>query len=759
MSVEKSTPKLPFSLKFGKSILEKADEALASGRNLDFSSELQPFENDLILSQVDSSPQSASQPFQIVSMVEENVPETQPGSSFFEDPDPVSFTQLRESVPESQIDSEEGINMGNQIKEKEFSIPSFSKVPPKIVRTSNGKEFQLRPKSKSIFQQQKSSKSYGVDINRIYDAMEARAKAPQKPISKHISGPLWTEKYRPRSFLDLVGNEKANRVAIHWLRQWLQAVFGEELPTEKSTNDKEDPYKDPLGRPQKRILLLHGPPGVGKTTIAHMMTRHLGYDAVEINASDERAGPRVRERIHSALDTTTFLGRPSCVVADEVDGALESGFVRVLTDLVYQDSKATRRLTRREKRAKDSKDRLLLRPIVAICNDLYSPVLERLRPLCEIVQFRKPAESLVKERLEQVCLNEGVKLASKELSQVMAASNMDLRSCLNTLQFNGDAFIEDGREKDLQAPWFRLVEETFRLDLKESRVETMTRLQNRVSGSGAADKIVTGCFHVYPQAAYDDPALLLKASSVGDWMYFHDTMLASKYNMGVDLSGYCEQVPLKYHCLFAEGLLLARKKDVFSNKGWEYHEIERRNAALISRAVGLSLKPSLHCSLARSGYASTEILPLINNYILCPTDTKGKVEHMAAVLKDMGYTIETVTGDLGEHLAIIPTLDSITVFSGSVDLKRQGILRRVIYELERAQIQRTAIKRKAETSEGGKTKEAKNNGTVDFFKASYGSVEGKGETAKPTDLKVWVKYHEGFSNAVRKTVTWESLWD
>ena len=37
-------------------------------------------------------------------------------------------------------------------------------------------------------------------------------------------------------------------------------------------------------RPEKRVLLLHGPPGAGKTTLAHIVAAQAGYRAVEINA-------------------------------------------------------------------------------------------------------------------------------------------------------------------------------------------------------------------------------------------------------------------------------------------------------------------------------------------------------------------------------------------------------------------------------------------------------------------------------------------
>ena len=36
--------------------------------------------------------------------------------------------------------------------------------------------------------------------------------------------------------------------------------------------------------PSNQILLLSGPPGLGKTTLAHIVAKHAGYNVFEINA-------------------------------------------------------------------------------------------------------------------------------------------------------------------------------------------------------------------------------------------------------------------------------------------------------------------------------------------------------------------------------------------------------------------------------------------------------------------------------------------
>lgn len=103
---------------------------------------------------------------------------------------------------------------------------------------------------------------------------------------------------------------------------------------------------DPFGRPNEKvcslahllphpqltllaqILLLCGPPGLGKTTLAHVLAKQAGYQVLEVNASDDRTGKVVEDRIRNALESRALAmdggmagNKPTCVVIDEVDGA------------------------------------------------------------------------------------------------------------------------------------------------------------------------------------------------------------------------------------------------------------------------------------------------------------------------------------------------------------------------------------------------------------------------------------------------------
>ncbi|GJN87911.1 hypothetical protein Rhopal_000866-T1 [Rhodotorula paludigena] len=400
-----------------------------------------------------------------------------------------------------------------------------------------------------------------------------------------IETSLWTDRYRPKRFVDLLGDERLHRNALLWLKEWDACVFkgtskanaATELKRERRNKRArdggfgagsgagagaaegvfEDAAPDPFGRPHEKVLLLSGPPGLGKTTLAHVLARQAGYQVLEVNASDDRTGRVVEERIRNALDSQALtMGvpegkgkereegktRPTCVIVDEVDGAAgggDSSFVKTLVKLVTEGS-STKKPSRK---SKGKQPRPLLRPIICICNDLYAPVLRPLRPLAKIIRFTPPTSAMLVKRLRTICETEELTTENKHLSLLVETAEGDLRSCLNTLQFikrNGSTVNENairssalGR-KDTGTSSSQVLDRLFKKPPRKRGAPTgsgvgsderyVGRIVTDVQTSGEYEKISQGCFENYLTAQGVNIEAFPRIDSALEWLWLYDQL-------------------------------------------------------------------------------------------------------------------------------------------------------------------------------------------------------------------------------------------
>ena len=165
---------------------------------------------------------------------------------------------------------------------------------------------------------------------------------------------LYTEKYRPKHYSDLLTEEKINREILTWVKSWDDIVFNKKfnipkIPVPIMNNSlspikpkfnktglkKDEKNKDNLFqyvevdyiRQKHKIILIGGPPGIGKTTLANIIAKQCGYEPIVVNASDERTTDKLILRIYNStlIHNLTNLKKdqkrkPTLLILDEIDG-------------------------------------------------------------------------------------------------------------------------------------------------------------------------------------------------------------------------------------------------------------------------------------------------------------------------------------------------------------------------------------------------------------------------------------------------------
>ena len=201
----------------------------------------------------------------------------------------------------------------------------------------------------------------------------------------------WVEKYSPKSLGDVLGNAKIKAEIEVWANNWLK------------------------GKPQKPLLLM-GPPGVGKTTMAHLIGKEYFSETIEVNASDKRSYDILKRSIGEAAQTRSlFQEGYKLLIMDEVDGINgrdDSGGVRAINETI--------------KNAKQ--------PLIMMANDPYSKRLTSLKSKCQAIKFTKIHSNTINAQLKRICENENIKYDPEALKMLSKQSNGDLRSAITSLE-------------------------------------------------------------------------------------------------------------------------------------------------------------------------------------------------------------------------------------------------------------------------------------------------------------------------------------
>jgi len=200
---------------------------------------------------------------------------------------------------------------------------------------------------------------------------------------------IWTEKYRPGNFTDIVGQDDIIK------------------RVESLVNSLNIPH-----------LLFAGPAGTGKSTLALVVVKELFKENwrdnyLELNASDERGINVVREKVKNFARTKSLGNVPFKVIfLDEAD-ALTPEAQQALRRTMENFSNTCR--------------------FILSCN-YSSKIIDPIQSRCALFRFKLLEKRHIEKVIKKITESEKLTITPEALEMIYEGSEGDCRRCINLLQ-------------------------------------------------------------------------------------------------------------------------------------------------------------------------------------------------------------------------------------------------------------------------------------------------------------------------------------
>ena len=166
---------------------------------------------------------------------------------------------------------------------------------------------------------------------------------------------------------------------------------------------------------ERKPIIIAGPTGCGKTTLAHIMAKDMDYELLELNASDQRNKANIEEILSPAIKEASLFAKGRLVLIDDIDalsGTQDRGGIPSIANLL-ENTKW---------------------PVLLTTTDPFSQKLSPLRTKTALVNLEPIKDTILIDYLSRICKKENIAFDIKLIKNLASKNKGDIRAALNDLQ-------------------------------------------------------------------------------------------------------------------------------------------------------------------------------------------------------------------------------------------------------------------------------------------------------------------------------------
>lgn len=214
---------------------------------------------------------------------------------------------------------------------------------------------------------------------------------------------LWVDKYAPNNLEEYISHNNKLIEIDKWINNYI--------------NNKED---------LKKILLLSGPPGIGKSTLANLILKKYNYKILEFNSSDIRSQKKIKEVLSKVLEYRNIIElihenkQKIGLIMDEIDTLSFGGDRGGLTEFINLIKN-------------NIEKKKLYNPIICTFNDFSDKKLNELKKYSLHIQLNKINNFELEKIINKISSNENFIVDDEAKVFLCKYSDGDIRRLINLL--------------------------------------------------------------------------------------------------------------------------------------------------------------------------------------------------------------------------------------------------------------------------------------------------------------------------------------